>query len=72
MSNMTIMGTNSFADRLCKLLKIENERIMKIEIIIAPRDVVEIIIHKAMTNGEGESILMEIDKISLDGTYKKD
>lgn len=67
----TIVGSGSFADRICKILRIENYNILRIEIVIAPRDLVEITIHRAMTNGEGEGFLTELEKISLNGTYKK-
>ena len=59
-----------FAEKLCEILGIKNERIMKIEIHIEPRDIVRIIIHKAMSEYEGNGILEELSYLKFNGTDK--
>lgn len=54
-----------FANKICEILKIENINILRIEILIAPQDFVEVVIHKAMTKDEGFGILTELEKRTI-------
>lgn len=53
---MATADINSFAEKICNVLNIENKRILKIGISIEPRDIVRIEIQKVLSEEEAKGI----------------